>query len=145
MHLNMYLTVNLWSLHICCLQKIRAVQTLAVIRESVSWMDTGDTNVNVSVVTTGVDVKVSLVFRLWNWTIYKSTFIWINNSFIDINKKSLKIPKRQSESVNRKTDNPMAKRKRTNNDLQNIHIKLKDRETRTPHKKPGVNSSAPEW
>ena len=61
-HLNIYLTVNLWSLHICCLQKIRAVQTLAVIMESVSWMDTGDTNVNVSVVTSGVDVKVSLVF-----------------------------------------------------------------------------------
>jgi hypothetical protein len=44
-------------------------------------------------------------------------------------KKSLKIPKRQSESVyRRRTDNIMVKRKkykRTNNDLQNIHIKLK--------------------
>ena len=41
-------------------------------------------------------------------------------------KKSLKIPKRSSESVNRRrTDNTMAKRKRTNNDLQNTHIKLK--------------------
>ena len=42
--------------------------------------------------------------------------------------KSLKIPKRQSESVNRRrTDNTMTKKKykRTNNDLQNIHIKLK--------------------
>jgi hypothetical protein len=39
---------------------------------------------------------------------------------------SLKISKEQSEPVNqRKTDNIMAKRKRTNNDLQNIHIKLK--------------------
>ena len=39
-------------------------------------------------------------------------------------KKSLKIPKGQSESVNRRrTDNTMAKR--TNNDLQNIHIKVK--------------------
>ena len=39
---------------------------------------------------------------------------------------SLKIPKRSSESVNRRrTDNTMAKRKRTNNDLQNTHIKLK--------------------
>ena len=28
----------------------------------------------------------------------------------------------------------MAKRKRTNNDLQNIHIKTKDRVTRTPLK-----------
>jgi len=41
-------------------------------------------------------------------------------------KKSLKIPKGQSESVNRRrTDNTMAKRKKTSNDLQNIHIKLK--------------------
>jgi hypothetical protein len=36
----------------------------------------------------------------------------------------------------------MAKRKRTNNDLQNIH-KTKARVTRT-HEKPGVNSGAPE-
>jgi len=38
------------------------------------------------------------------------------------NKKSLKIPKEWSESVNRRTDNTMTKRKRykrTNNDLQN--------------------------
>jgi hypothetical protein len=44
-------------------------------------------------------------------------------------KKSLKIPKRQSESVYRRTDNTMAKRKSTKgqtiNDQQNIHIKLK--------------------
>jgi hypothetical protein len=41
-------------------------------------------------------------------------------------KKSLKIPKGQSESIYR-TDNTMAKRKkykRTNNDQQKIHIKL---------------------
>jgi len=31
----------------------------------------------------------------------------------------------KNESINRRTDNTMAKRKRTNNDLQNIHIKLK--------------------
>ena len=48
-------------------QKIRAVQTLAVITESVSWTDTGDTNVNVSVVTPEVDVKVSyFVFKSYN-------------------------------------------------------------------------------
>ena len=42
------------------------------------------------------------------------------------NNKSLKIPNGQSESVyRRRTDNTTAKRKRTNNDLQNIHIKLK--------------------
>ena len=44
-------------------------------------------------------------------------------------KKSLKIPKGYSESVyRRRTDNTMAKRKskkNTNNDIQNIHIKLK--------------------
>jgi hypothetical protein len=41
-------------------------------------------------------------------------------------KKSLKIPKGQSESVYRRTDNTMAKKyKRTNNDQQNMHIKLK--------------------
>ena len=41
-------------------------------------------------------------------------------------KKSLKIPNGQSESVyRRRTDNTTARRKRTNNDLQNIHIKLK--------------------
>ena len=37
---------------------------------------------------------------------------------------SLKISNGQSESVNRRTDNTMAKRKRTNNNLQNIHINL---------------------
>jgi len=44
-------------------------------------------------------------------------------------KKSLKIPKAQSESVyRRRTYNTMVKRKSTkmtNNDLQNIHINLK--------------------
>ena len=37
----------------------------------------------------------------------------------------------------------MTKRKRTNNDLQNITHKTKDRVTRTPLK-PGENSGAPE-
>jgi len=38
----------------------------------------------------------------------------------------LKIPKGQSESVDRRrTDNIMAKRKSTKGDQQNIHIKLK--------------------
>ena len=40
------------------------------------------------------------------------------------------MPKRESESVNRRrTENTMAKRKRTNNDLQNITHKTKDRVT----------------
>ena len=54
--------------------------------------------------------------------------------------------KRYSESVKRRTDNKMAKRKkdkRTNNDLHNIHIKLKI-ELQEPHLKPGVNSGTPE-
>jgi hypothetical protein len=44
-----------------------------------------------------------------------------HGNLTDLNKMSLKIPKGQSESVyRRRTDNKMA-----NNDLQNIHIKLK--------------------
>ena len=46
-----------------------------------------------------------------------------------MHKKSLKIPKGQSKFVyRRRKDNTIAKRKqykRTNNDQQNIHIKLK--------------------
>ena len=49
-------------------------------------------------------------------------------NFLQISKKSLKIPKAYLEPVNRiRTDNTMAKRKKykiTNNDLQNIRIKL---------------------
>jgi hypothetical protein len=47
---------------------------------------------------------------------------------IELFKKGLKTPTGQSESVyRRRTDNTMAKKKyeRTNNDQQNIHIKLK--------------------
>ena len=51
-----------------------------------------------------------------------------------LNKKSLKIPKGQSETVYRsRTDNTMAKRKSTKNDRQNIY-KTKDPVTRTPLK-----------
>ena len=46
-------------------------------------------------------------------------------------KKSLKIPKRLSESVKQRTDNTMGKRKRTNNDLQSITHKTKDQVTQT--------------
>jgi len=49
-----------------------------------------------------------------------------------MNKKSLKIPKVESQAKNgRRTDNAMDKRKRTNNDIQNITQKTKDRATRT--------------
>ena len=44
---------------------------------------------------------------------------------------------------NRQHNGQKKKYKRTNNDLQNIHIKLKI-EQHEPHKKPEVNSGAPE-
>ena len=47
----------------------------------------------------------------------------------------MKIPKGQSETVNRRTDNTMTKRKkdkRTNNDIQNTTQKTNDRSTRIP-------------
>jgi hypothetical protein len=59
-------------------------------------------------------------------------------------KKSLKIPKGYSESVNRRrTDNTMAKRKRTKDKQRSTKQthKTKDRVTQTPLK-PGVNSGA---
>jgi len=82
-------------------------------------------------------VSVSLEQNVF--LLYSNTFLSLLSpkhisvyAFVDIlhhhltREKSLKIPKGQSESVNRRrTDNTMAKRKRTNNDLQNIHIKLK--------------------
>jgi len=46
-------------------------------------------------------------------------------------KKSLKIPKGYSESVNRQHNGQKKKYKRTNNDLQNVTHKTKDRVTRT--------------
>ena len=60
--------------------------------------------------------------------------------------KCLTKPKGQSESVYRRTDNAMAKRKkekRTNTDLQNATQKTKDRATRTPIKL-RFDSGAPE-
>jgi hypothetical protein len=46
----------------------------------------------------------------------------------------LTIPKGSLEAVNGKPDNTSTKRKRTNNDLQSIKQKTKDRVTRTPLK-----------
>ena len=45
-----------------------------------------------------------------------------------MNKKSLKIPKVQSQAVNGRIDKAMAP-KRTNNDIQNIARKTKDKDT----------------
>jgi hypothetical protein len=71
----------------------------------------------------------------------------LNIDLSNMIKKSLKIPNGLSESVNRKgTDNIIAKRKkrkRTNNDLQDITHKTKDRIARNPFKA-GIISSAPE-
>ena len=66
------------------------------------------------------------------------SFIHVHNV---VAKKSLKISKRKSEYVNRRTDNIMVKRKSTKgetiNDLQNNTYKIKDRVTRTPIKAGG--------
>ena len=61
-------------------------------------------------------------------------------------KKGLKIPKGHSESLYRRTDNTMAKRKKVQKDKQRSTkhtYKTKDRVTRTPLKI-GVSSGAPE-
>jgi len=62
-------------------------------------------------------------------------------------KKSLKIPKGQSESVYRKKNrqhNGLKKKdKRKTNDPQNTHIKPKI-EQHEPHQNPGVNAGAPD-
>jgi len=50
-------------------------------------------------------------------------------------KKSLKIPKRKSESVNRRTDNTMAKRKREGQTTQRPKEKEKDRQHNDQKKK----------
>ena len=70
----------------------------------------------------GMEFKtIVLLDQIYNYKVY-SPF-----PLFDFCKKSLKIPKGQSESVyRRRTDNTMIKKdKRTNNDLQNIHEKLK--------------------
>ena len=48
-----------------------------------------------------------------------------NPDNVNICKKSLKIPIRIRESKNRQHNGQKKKYKRANNDLQNIHIKLK--------------------
>jgi hypothetical protein len=71
----------------------------------------------------------------------------LNIDLSNMIKKSLKIPNGLSDSVNRKRrDNTIAQKKkktrRTNNDLQDITHKSKDRITRTPFKAGSdINSS----
>jgi hypothetical protein len=61
---------------------------------------------------------------------YIANVIFVSSSYLrnsSCDKKSLKIQKGWSESVNRRrTDKVMSKRKGTNNDLQNITLKTKD-------------------
>ena len=60
------------------------------------------------------------IVHSWLHFRFPLTFIWYQIK--EYMKKSLKIPKGQSESVyRRRTDNTMTKRKSTNNDQQNIH------------------------
>ena len=80
--------------------------------------------------------KTNISF-IWGWYLWNN-IEWTNH----ILKKSLKILKWHSETVNRwKTGNTMAKRKQTtrqtNNDLQNTTQKTKDRAPRTPQKTRG--------
>ena len=68
--------------------------------------------------------------RVLLWVLWESHFPFV------VYKKSLKIPKEQSESVYRRTDNTMAKRKSTKDKqryTKHTH-KTKDRVTRTPLK-----------
>ena len=70
-------------------------------------------------------ISVILISRERLQPIYKAvcrSYTFVLQRFT---KKSLKIPKGQSEYVNRRRDNTKEKEKRTNNDLQNIHIKQK--------------------
>ena len=71
----------------------------------------------------GMEFKtIVLPGQIYNYRVYTPFPLF------DFWKKSLKIPKGQSESVyRRRTDNTMAKEKDkgTNNDLQNIHEKQK--------------------
>ena len=56
---------------------------------------------------------------LWN-KLKDNENIWLKTNQNIVIKKSLKMPKGYTESVfRRKTDNAMANRKKTNNDLQN--------------------------
>jgi len=82
------------------------------------------------------DIQLYSIF----WKIFKyiaTKHLWNQqNNSCDMELENIgrtrKVPKGQSESVNRgKTDNTIAERKRTNNALQNITLKTKDRATRT--------------
>ena len=77
------------------------------------------------------------------WTRFRYFWCFARTS----TKKSLRMSNRLSEAVNRRTGKINEQKKRdkwTNNDLQNITQKTKDRATRTPLKT-GMNPGASEW
>jgi hypothetical protein len=68
---------------------------------------------------------VTIVLKLVELTAFPVISFYVFSPNVkNVNKKSWKITKGQSV-YRRRTDNIMAKRKSTNNDLQNIYIKLK--------------------
>jgi hypothetical protein len=76
-------------------------------------------------------LRFILRLKFWNCYDIVITFLFhlISDQWLDVRKKSLKIPKgviriRKSKK-NRQHNAQKKKYKRTNNDLQNIHIKLK--------------------
>jgi hypothetical protein len=70
----------------------------------------------------------------FNFSIFLLELLFFVEQFLMWNyKKSLKIPKGESESVNQRTDNTMVKRKSTKTNLQNITHKTQDRVTHSIH------------
>jgi len=65
-----------------------------------------------------------MVFKACGESVFNFMFVTVH--IFKVAKKSLKIPKGQSESVNRRrTDNTMAKRKSTKGQTKHTHKKLK--------------------
>ena len=75
----------------------------------------------------------------WNLLTVRVCFL----SMYEHNQEEFEDTKEQSESVIRRTDNTIPKRKRTSNDLQSTTHKTEDRGTRSPLKN-RMNSGAPE-
>jgi hypothetical protein len=64
--------------------------------------------------------------------LYSRNFDDLKKKFVSITmQKKFEGTKEESEAINRRSDNTMAKKKKTYNDLQKIAEKTKDRATRT--------------
>ena len=64
--------------------------------------------------------------------LYSRNFDDLKNLFVSNTiQKKFEGTKEESEAINRRSDNTMAKKKKTYNDLQKITEKTKDRATRT--------------